>query len=79
MCTISWIEFAEPTHRHLVEQMLPMASNHSIVTRFIEEKRQLKWGRVNQALASAMDKFLTDYSVSIEVRSPQGLVTIIER
>lgn len=47
--------------------MLPMASNHSIVTRFIEEKRQLKWGRVNQALASAMDKFLTDYSVSIQI------------
>ncbi|KAG8260349.1 Gamma-tubulin complex component 2 [Homalodisca vitripennis] len=55
----------EPTLRHLVQQILPLASDHSIVIRFIQEKRQLKWGRVNQALASAMNSFISDYTVFI--------------
>ncbi|KAG8243615.1 Gamma-tubulin complex component 2 [Homalodisca vitripennis] len=54
----------EPTLRHLVQQILPLASDHSIVIRFIQEKRQLKWGRVNQALASAMNSFISDYTLS---------------
>ncbi|KAL1459406.1 hypothetical protein WDU94_011390 [Cyamophila willieti] len=41
--------------------ILPLASYHSFIERFIEERRLFKWGRVNQALCAAFDSYVTDY------------------
>lgn len=54
---------SEPSLRHVVMQILPLASNYSIITRFIQEKRQLDWGRVNQALTAALNRTRDDYVV----------------
>lgn len=51
----------DPSLRDLVQQILPLASHYSVIVRFIQDKRQCCWGRVNHALTSAMDSLLKDY------------------
>lgn len=51
--------------RDLVQQILPLASHYSVIARFIQEKRQCGWGRVNHALTAAMDTLRQDYQVFI--------------
>ncbi|BES93382.1 Spc97 / Spc98 family [Nesidiocoris tenuis] len=56
----------DPVHMDFAKKCLPMASNFSAVTRFIEDSQRLSSGRVNQALVSTMSEMLTDYLVFVE-------------
>lgn len=55
--------FTDGSLRELVLKILPLASHYSVIVRFIQEKRQMEWGRVNQALTAAMNKFVNEYLV----------------
>ncbi|KAL4233344.1 Gamma-tubulin complex component 2 [Mactra antiquata] len=49
----------------MVKRILPLASNYSIVVRFIEEKSAYEYGMVNHALSAAMRTLIKDYLVFI--------------
>lgn len=51
----------------IIERILPLASFYSMAQRFVEEKMQFKYGKVNNALAEAIRNILSDYLVSIIV------------
>lgn len=52
--------------RQIVQQMLPLASNYSIVRRFVEQV-DLWSGQVLQALVAGIEMLLKDYYVSTYV------------
>lgn len=53
------------SYRGLVQTILPLASNYSIVQRFTEERFKFEYGQVNHALVAAIDVILKDYLVNI--------------
>ncbi|XP_069467159.1 gamma-tubulin complex component 2 isoform X2 [Ambystoma mexicanum] len=63
----------------LVLRILPVASNYSEVTRFIEEKSSFEYGQVNHALAAAMRTLIKEYMILItqlEHLQRQGLLSL---
>lgn len=55
----------DPSLAQLVKQILPIASDYSIVQRFTEQKMAFEFGQVNNALAEAMGTNITDYMVCV--------------
>lgn len=55
----------DPSLRELVKQILPLASNYSVIQRFIEEKTRFEFGAVNNALAECFQKTIIDYTVCV--------------
>ncbi|XP_044734773.1 gamma-tubulin complex component 2-like isoform X2 [Chrysoperla carnea] len=51
----------DPSLQNLIKLTFPLASNYSIVQRFIEEKVKFEAGQVNHALVAAMTGFVKDY------------------
>lgn len=49
----------------LAKKSLEMASNYSLIVRFIQENRKLAVGRVNQALVVALENFVDSYTLFI--------------
>ncbi|XP_075217460.1 gamma-tubulin complex component 2-like isoform X2 [Lycorma delicatula] len=63
--TFQICDTVDPSLRDLVQQILPLASHYSVIVRFIQDKRQCSWGRVNHALTAAMDSLIKDYLVFV--------------
>lgn len=55
----------DPSMEIAVRNILPLASDYSMVVRFIEEHRHFECGQVNHALAAAMMTFVKDYEVFV--------------
>ena len=51
----------DPSLRHLVEKILPLATYYMSVDEFIQEHARFEFGTVNHALASAIRVFTNDY------------------
>jgi len=51
--------------KELALKVLELASLYSTVVRFIEQKNGFRYGRVNNALAAAMDEYIIDYLVHL--------------
>lgn len=69
----------DPSVNELVMRILPLASNYSEVTRFIEEKSSFEYGQVNHALAAAMRTLIKEYMILItqlEHLQRQGLLSL---
>nr|XP_039253451.1 gamma-tubulin complex component 2-like [Styela clava] len=49
----------------MVKLLLPIASSHSIVTKFIEEKSRFEYGQVNHALTAAMKAIIREHRSSL--------------
>ncbi|XP_061611786.1 gamma-tubulin complex component 2 isoform X2 [Phyllopteryx taeniolatus] len=51
--------------KELVQRILPVASDYSTVTRFVEEKSSFEYGQVNHALTAAMRTLLKEYLILV--------------
>jgi len=73
-----FIIMADPSLRKLVEQILPLSSCYSVVSRFVTNKSKFEHGQVNQALAGAMKLLLNDYMARLiekrRVVDPESII-----
>lgn len=53
----------EPGNQEMCTKILVLATHYSTVVRFIEQKYDFHFGRVNNALAAAMDEHVLEYLV----------------
>lgn len=54
---------ADPALQEMCSKVLVLASHYSLVVRFVEQKNDFHFGRVNNALAAAIDEHLLEYLV----------------
>jgi gamma-tubulin complex component 2 len=57
----STYDFVDPSLRHLVEQILPIATYYLSIDAFIERFSRFPYGTVNHALCSAIRVFIEKY------------------
>ncbi|NP_001086858.1 tubulin gamma complex associated protein 2 L homeolog [Xenopus laevis] len=65
--------------KELVNRILPVATNYSTVTRFVEENSSFEYGQVNHALGAAMRTLGKEYMILIsqlEHLQRQGLLSL---
>ncbi|OAD77487.1 hypothetical protein PHYBLDRAFT_154555 [Phycomyces blakesleeanus NRRL 1555(-)] len=57
----SFIRIIDPSVRHLVEKILPLATYYISVNAFVEQYSRFEYGTINHALCSGMHVFLKEY------------------
>ncbi|KAF4520783.1 hypothetical protein B566_EDAN011435 [Ephemera danica] len=59
--TFQFAEGTDPALEAMCSKILSLATQYSLVVRFVEQKYEFKYGRVNNALAAAIDEHLNEY------------------